>query len=218
MNRLPFDPYDFFGYLASGLLVAVGMDRVLGFPRVLGQDFKVVDAAVLLLGVYVAGQIVATLAKATFEDGFVDKILGRPSVNLFREKRPLIRGALFRGFYQPLPANVRKKVMEKARGKGVVGLGEGLFLHVRYSREILGDERILKRLDSFINQYGFSRNLAFTSILVGVSLLIKGRLLASAELLNYGDTALIAGVALLYRYLKFFRQYSYEIFNAYAAD
>src|SRR6266566_6707064 len=121
MNRLPFDPYDFFGYLASGLLVAVGMDRVLGFPRVLGQDFKVVDAAVLLLGVYVAGQIVATLAKATFEDGFVDKILGRPSVNLFREKRPLIRGALFRGFYQPLPANVRKKVMEKARGKGVVG-------------------------------------------------------------------------------------------------
>ena len=34
MNRIPFATYDFFGYLASGLLLIIGMDLALGFPRV----------------------------------------------------------------------------------------------------------------------------------------------------------------------------------------
>jgi hypothetical protein len=37
MNRVPFATYDFFGYLASGLLVIIGMELTLGFPRVLAQ-------------------------------------------------------------------------------------------------------------------------------------------------------------------------------------
>lgn len=218
MNRLPFDPYDFFGYLASGLIVVVGMDLILGFPKVLGQEFKTVDAAILILGIYVAGQIVATVAKAALEDGLVKKILRSPTVNLFNEKKPVVRGVLFPGFYQPLPSHIRKKVLEKARTKGVVGHDEGLFLEVRYSREILGNEKILKRLDSFINQYGFSRNLAFVSIVLGVGLLVRGSALSSTELLEYGGTSLIVGIAMLYRYLKFFRQYSYEIFNTYGSE
>ena len=36
------------------------------------------------------------------------------------------------------------------------------------------------------------------------------------EQVKYGIVALVAGVLLVYRYLKFFRQYSYEMFNAYA--
>lgn len=58
MDRFPFDPYDFFGYLASGLLIVAGMDIVLGFPRILGQDLKVVDTALLVLAIYIAGQLV----------------------------------------------------------------------------------------------------------------------------------------------------------------
>ncbi len=46
MNRIPFVTYDFFGYLASGLLVVIGMELTLGFPRVLGQDLKAIDAAI----------------------------------------------------------------------------------------------------------------------------------------------------------------------------
>jgi hypothetical protein len=33
MEKLPFDPYDFFGYIASGLLFVVGMNLVLGYPK-----------------------------------------------------------------------------------------------------------------------------------------------------------------------------------------
>jgi hypothetical protein len=215
MSQIPFDPYDFFGYLAAGLLVVVGMDLTLGFPRILGQDLKVVDVAVLLLGVYVAGQLTATPARAVIEDGIVGKVLGRPSVNLLRAERPLIRGFVFPGFFKPLPEPIRLRILAKARADGMEHDGEALFLHVRYLPEILGNEKLMARLAGFLNKYGFARNLAFTSLLVAIALLIKGRLEGDQRLLDYAYLGFVAAVLLFYRYLKFFRQYSYELFNTY---
>lgn len=217
MNRIPFATYDFFGYLASGLLLIVGMELTLGFPRVLGQDLKPIDVVALLLAVYVAGQLVATPSKAVLEDGLVEKVLGRPNVNLFRRKRPWLHWVLFPGFYKPLPPAVQERVLTRAANEGIGGPGEALFLHVRYSPEICADEKLLARLDTFLNLYGFARNLAFTSLLVGVALSTRAWWLhADAALSKYALTALAVGILLLYRYLKFFRQYSYELFNAYA--
>ena len=218
MNRIPFDPYDFFGYIASGLLVVVGMELTLGFPHVLGRDLKVADGAMLLLAVYVGGQMMATPAKALLEDGLVDKILGRPSINLFRKKKPRMRGFLFPGFYKPFPEYIRKKILSKAESEGIEGTGEALFLHVRYSPQTLKNEKLMAKLDSFINKYGFARNLAFTSLSLGVALLVRTKVLPSPDLMKYAIVALVAGALLFYRYLKFFRQYSYEIFNTYGGD
>jgi len=216
MERVPFDPYDFFGYLASGLLLIAGMDVALGFPRVLGRDLKVVDAALLVLAVYIAGQLLATPAKAVLEDGVVDKVLERPSVNLFRKKRPRVWCFLFPGFYKPLPKEIQARALAKAESEGFRSTGEGLFLHVRYHPQILGNEKLMAKLDSFLNKYGFARNLAFTSLLVGAALVVKSRTAPDLELVHYGWTALVVGALLFYRYLKFFRQYSYELFNVYA--
>lgn len=217
MNRIPFATYDFFGYLASGFLLVIGMELALGFPRVLGQDLRPVDVVALLLAVYVGGQLVATPSKAVLEDGLVEKVLGRPNVNLFRQKRPLLRSVLFPGFYKPLPTGVRERVLNRAASEGVADPGEALFLHVRYSPEVRADDKLLARLDTFLNLYGFARNLAFTSLLVGVALSARLWLPgADPGMTKYALTALAVGVLLLYRYLKFFRQYSYELFNAYA--
>ena len=122
MDKIPFDPYDFFGYIAAGLLAVVGMDITLGFPHVIHRDLKAVDGAVLLLGVYVAGQIIANFAKAILEDGVVDKLLGRPSVNLFR-KAPRVRGFLFSDFYKPLPPEIAASILAKAKAGGIHVLG-----------------------------------------------------------------------------------------------
>lgn len=78
------------------------------------------------------------------------------------------------------------------------------------------NENLLKRLDAFLSKYGFARNLAFTSIVVGMALLSKGYLSGDHNVIRYAVTLLVAGVLLFYRYLKFFRQYSYELFNTYA--
>jgi hypothetical protein len=216
MQQIPFDPYDFFGYLAAGLVVVLGMDLVLGFPHIIGQDLKVLDTIVLLLAVYVAGQLVATPAKAFLEDLIVDKILQRPNVNLFRARRRGVRSILFSGFYKPLSEAIRSRVLAKAEGEGVTDRGETLFLHVRYHARILSNEKLMAKLGSFIDKYGFARNLAFTSCIVGVALLVKFRITRSPELVQYGYTALTVAVLLFYRYLKFLRQYSYELFNTYA--
>jgi hypothetical protein len=217
MSRIPFDPYDFFGYLSSGLLVVVGMDLVFGFPHVLGQDLKAVDAAVLVLAVYVAGQLVAAPAKAILEDGVIDKVLGRPTQNLLRTKKPWIRWLLFPGYYKPLPAEIRARILKKAEAEGIRDTGEALFLHLRYHPQIVDDEKLMAKLDAFINKYGFARNLAFTSLLVGTSLLLKAWLSSESVNSNYAVTAFVGGVLLFYRYLKFFRQYAYEILNTYGS-
>ncbi len=220
MDRFPFDPYDFFGYLASGLLIVVGMDLVLGFPNVLGRELKAFDTAVLIIAIYIAGQLVATPAKALLEDGIVDKILGRPNVNLFRAKKPRIRGLLFPGFYKPLPSAIRVRVHANATQEGASASGESLFLHVRFHPQIRKDEQLMARLTGFLNKYGFARNLGFTCLVVGIALLAKQRIgpvPGTADIARYGWTALVVGILLFYRYLKFFRQYSYEMFNTYAA-
>jgi hypothetical protein len=216
MDKIPFNPYDFFGYLASGLLVVVGMQFILGFPRVLEHDFKVIDGAIFFLGVYVAGQMIATPAKAILEDGIVDKLLKRPHTNLLRDTKPFLRGLLFPGFYKPLPGHTRNRILDKATAEGAGEVGEAMFLHIRYSSQIRDNDKVIARLNGFLNQYGFNRNLAFTSLAVGIALLVKGRLASAPELIRYGLTAVAAGIMLFYRYLKFFRQYSYELFNTYA--
>ena len=86
MERIPLNPYDFFGYLASGLLIVSSMDLVFGFPTILGGDLKVVETAILVLIVYITGQVVATPAKALLEDLVVGRLLKRPNIGLFQEK------------------------------------------------------------------------------------------------------------------------------------
>lgn len=217
MNKLPFDPYDFFGYLASGLLIIVGMDLVLGFPHVLGCDFKLIESGLLIIAIYVTGQIIATPAKALLEDTVVGKVLKRPNVNLFQEKKPRIRGFLFPGFYQPLPEQTRMKLLRKAREEGVTKTGEDLFLHVRYNPVVLQDQKLMEKLSSFLNKYGFNRNLSFSALIVGAAMLIKAFFVCGSnpEIIKYGISSLVVAVLLFYRYLKFFRQNSYEMFNFY---
>jgi len=218
VDKIPFNPYDFFGYLASGFVLAVGMDAVFGFPKILGREPGVIESIALLIAVYVGGQLVATAAKALLEDGFVEKILKRPSVNLFLEQKPRIRGLMFPGFYAPLPSETRKRILNKAKTVGINTTGEDLFLHVRFEPATLENAKLMERLSSFLNLYGFNRNLSFVAMLVGVGLLVAARYLPGqdAATWKYGLSLVVAGILLLYRYLKFFRQYSYELFNTYA--
>jgi hypothetical protein len=215
MDKLPFAPYDFFGYIASGFALLAGMQLAFGFPPVLGRQQSLVESLFLLLAVYVVGHVLATPAKGLLEDVIIDRILKRPSVNLLREKKPKGRGFLFPGYYKPLPTGIAAGVRERALNEGMRSEGEELFLHVRYSSDTRSDERVLGRLDSFRNQYGFNRNLSFTTLLIGAVLLVRAALLHNNEMRAYGIGALVLGVLLFYRYLKFFRQYSYEMFNCY---
>ena len=206
MDKIPFDPYDIFGYLAAGLLVMVGMDVLFGFPHVIGADLKLVEGGVVVLMAYVAGQLVAGPSRLLLETLLVGKLLKRPSVNLLRKKRPWVRWLLFPGYFEALPGPIADRVLDKARAAGISEPGEAMFVHIRFADETLANERLMKKLDAFVAKYGFSRNLAFTSLALAAAFFVKNRIAPSPELVKYGATAAVGGVLLLYRYLKFFRQ------------
>lgn len=218
MNRLPFDPYDFFGYLASGLVVILGMNVVLGFPQVLGADLRPVETLFLLLAVYVTGQITASPAKALLEDAIVGRVLGRPAMNLLAIRPSPFWSRLFPGYYHAWADRARDRLLARCAAEGVdaADAGEPIFLHVRFRPEIRTDTSLMKRLDEFRNKYGFCRNLSFVTLIVGIVMVTRYWFEPRPELLQYGVTALAAGIMLFYRYLKFLRLYTFELFNTYA--
>ena len=91
-----------------------------------------------------------------------------------------------------------------------------MFLHVRFRDEVRKDEALMRRLDVFLAQYGFARNMAFALLAIGLTLLVNARLTHRANLPLFAILALSVGAGMWFRYLKFFRQYSYELFNSYA--
>jgi len=216
MKDFPFDAYDFFGYLATGLLILVGLEHIVGVPEITGKELKTLDLLVVALGAYIVGQITATPAKALLEDFLVGKLLKKPSTNLMREKRPWMWFA-FPGYLSALPAPVRGRVLARASSEGESAVdGEALFLHIRFRDYVRTDAVLIGRLDSFLNKYGFNRNLCFACLAVGLAILCTTTFDVSSQTSRYALLSVVAGVALFYRYLKFFRQYSYELFNAYA--
>lgn len=218
MKEFPFDPYDFFGYIASGLLIVIGLEILIGVPQVLGKDLKSFDLIALGLGVYIAGQLVATPSKWFLENVIVRQLLKTPSINLMASKddKPFLH-YIFPGYYEPLPSQVQQQIIKKAKNENLEDpQGETLFLHIRFRDYLRNDNNLMTRLQSFLNKYGFNRNLCLVCFIFGISILLFKDFNMSSKETRYALLALITGILLFYRYIKFFRQYSYELFNSYA--
>jgi hypothetical protein len=84
-----------------------------------------------------------------------------------------------------------------------------------------GDAPVQARLETFLNLYGFCRNMAMALVLAAFALGI-GLIVGSAETgpdVSPGVwliTAVVAAVGLFYRYLKFLRQFGVELLTSYA--
>jgi hypothetical protein len=217
MKELPFDPYDFFGYIASGLVLLVVAQLTLGFPKIFGAELKPFDIAVTALAVYIGGQIVAGPAKFLFEDLIVHRALGSPTKNLLNPRPRRLLNFFFPGFYKPLPSVTRVRLAAKIKVLQLDGTDtEGVFLTIRYAPEVRASKSLIAKIDGFRDMYGFNRNVSFSLLFAAVCFTIAAYVKGSHLLIHYAIAALVAGALLFYRYLKFFRQYSYELFNSYA--
>jgi hypothetical protein len=221
--KIPFSAYDFFGYLASGFFLLVAIDYAFNGGRLLEEEHSVAYAIFWVAVAYVAGHVVAHLAGAVLEQGVVRKLLRSPEESLFDEQRPGgLLPRVFLGFYKPLPPETRRTVLQKAeKVAGIATPGRGLFFHCHPI--VMREEVAQERLGAFLNLYGFCRNLAVTMILC-VPILIAGAYLVdspesalSRHRLLWAGAALVAAVFLFYRYLKFFRHYTVEVYRVYAA-
>ncbi len=213
MDRSPFSAYDLFGYLASGFLVILAVDFVARAGWLVSSPSPSVVAMAFWTGVaYVVGQILATPSAWLLESVFVGRVLGKPESTLIGARRA--RAALlFPGYAKPLPAALRRRITERAAD--LAQDPEALFLHA--AARARSDPSAASRLGTFLNLYGFCRNVTF-ALLVCAGLLLGARFVVPQPPTRWlALAALVAAVGMLYRYLKFLRLHGVEVLVAFEA-
>jgi len=214
ISKIPFTVYDFFAYLFSGSVLVAAVDYLYSYQWLVQDKPKAVFIIFLLGLAYVTGHLVAHFSSLLLEQLLVDKVLKRPSRTLMGEPPPPFLRRIFPGYYSPLPQKTQERVKSQSEKRGFEGSGESLFLHAY--PVVKADERVQRRLDKFHNLYGFARNMALAFMAAAALLAwykwVGDRPLNSSWIIL--STGL--GIGMLYRYLKFFRQYSYEVLITYA--
>lgn len=217
-SKIPFTSYDFWAYLSAGFLLLFVGDYVADTQVFARTSWTLVQGVVAVSAAYAVGQLVASASAWMFERGLVGRWLGYPRNVLFGRASAgrWVRRAL-PGYFHALPDETKHAALTRAQTMGVDGPGEALFWaaygHARSSPVVMG------RLDNFLNLYGFCRNTALVAFLDAGLLLGHYRWGGgNRDDLYLAGVAIIVGMGLLLRYLKFFRHFAVELFTAYASS
>jgi hypothetical protein len=77
-------------------------------------------------------------------------------------------------------------------------------------------ERAASRLDYLKNQYGFARNIAFAFFCSAVMIVYEDVTGPRRVSMRWAVAGIAVSVCMLYRYLKFYREYASELLKRYA--
>src|SRR5579872_1684691 len=171
LDKFPFSVYDFLAYISSGMVLLVTADYIWGLGLLSRKEASPIFSVVVALLAYVAGHVAAHFSTWFFEHLLVGRVLQRPSTLLLGGAprwKPL--AWIFPHYHRAFPPNIQKRIREVASERHCMAEGEGLFLHAYPIVTALDKNQA--RLDIFLNQYGFARNMAvafFTSA-IGIAL------------------------------------------------
>ena len=215
-QKIPFTSYDFWAYLSAGFMLLFAMDQAAGTKLLMRDTWTVVQGVMAVSVAYAVGQLVASASSWLFEKLLVGRCLGYPRNILFGQPKawPWVR-KLMPTYFAPLPPETQKTALEKGGKVGVNKPGEALFWPAHtYGR---GTPAVASRLDNFLNLYGFCRNTALVAF-VDAAVLYWSYLQPKgpAEHLLWARIALVVGIGMTFRYLKFFRHFALEVFTAWA--
>jgi len=214
--KIPFSIYDFFGYLGSGFVLLCAVNYAFDGGWLIKKDLWTVHVAFWTMLAYIIGHIIANISSFLLEHKFLREVLISPEETLFdEEKRKGFWPKLFPIYYKPFPEETRKRVLIKAKKAGINNPGRGLFFHCHPL--VISQKHTSARLGTFLNLYGFSRNISMAGLLAA-SVLIIGMISTGFSVQKVWWVIVAIGVTfgMLYRYLKFFKHYTEEVFRAYA--
>jgi len=225
MDRLlRFSDYDVFAYLASGAIALAIADLLFSTSFIVGAEWTVAQGVLTIFAGFVLGQVLASPSAWLLEDLFVRKLLGRPN-EVLMGARPIggVRGFLAKtilgNFYTPLHPSVQTRLSAIMTTHRLTD-AEALFW-LAFS-EAKAEPIAYSRMSSFLNQYGFARNMTFVLFLGGIALVVVGAMTdpptgASDNRVAVGALALAAALGMIHRYLKFLRLYSVEVLTTFDA-
>lgn len=221
MSRIPFTLYDFFGCLSAGFVLLSAGDYAFDRRWLLDDQLGLIAGVFWAVAAYIAGHIVANMAGWVLETKIVREVLRSPEETLFWTHQTSGWRRLFPGHYRRLPKETQDRVLDLAYQRaGIKQPGRALFFHC--FAIVKREQATRERLETFLNLYGFCRNVCM-ALLLGAGLLILGVVSDSWRESGVGKhvwwaipAAILASVGMFYRYLKFFRDYTVEVFRSYA--
>ena len=239
MKSIPFSFYDFFGYLAPGFLTLAVIDLVFLDKYLYKQDKSIVAFWVLLVGgAYLVGHVLALFCNSVYERLIVSKWLKKPATNLFLDREIGLEGKLFKNYFESLPEQIRKKILEKATrehleipklieaalpNKKITNKDltddlkndiRALYLHA-HSRVKL-NEVAMAQQDTFLKLYGFARNISFSSLVATFLIIYHCIAHCLSQNWHWLVVFFVSFIAMFYVYLKFYRWHTRELFLAYS--
>lgn len=215
-QKIPFTSYDFWAYLSAGFLLLFAVDQAAGTKLLMRDSWTVVQGVIAVSLAYVVGQLVASVSSWLFEKVLVGKLLGYPRNVLFGQPKawPWVRRCI-PGYFEALPDATQKAALDKGGKVGVIASGEALFWPAFANAR--ATPPVMARLNDFLNLYGFSRNIALVGLIDAAIFQWSFLQPNSADVhLLYARIALVIGLGMTLRYLKFFRLYAVEVFTSFA--
>lgn len=218
----PFTDYDFYSYLACGLLFLFGLDFwSTGGQYFLHDDWTFIRGALIVAFSYVVGQVISIPSSIILEHGLARKLLRPPAVIMISSEQSGIEKFiefLVGRHYSPLPQNVIEKIFINAQqDTGLskqqleANIKEIFVVALKKSRD---SQDTQNRINFFRNQYSLGRNIAFSSFVLTILFFQKaiwGNLPAC-----WGTLALVITLGMLLRFLKFYSCCAKEVLTSYA--
>jgi len=220
----PLTSYDFYSYLACGMVFLIGLDYCYTSGQLLRHDWTVFQGTIAIALAYIVGQIIAIPASMIFEHWLVRNILRPPAVVMLSEQQSriehFIEKFLIGRHYSPLPKNVIHRIYNRAQEETNLSHTElqadvyeviaPALVNARNSQETT------KRIDFFRNQYSFSRNVSFSSLLVFFFLCDSSFRLSGKVEVNAILFSIFVCIGMFVRFLKFYSSTSAEVLRSYA--
>jgi len=221
----PFTDYDFYGYLACGLVVLFAFDYFqTGGQYLIHDHWSFIQGALIVSLAYVVGQIVAMPSSIILEHGFARGLLRPPAAVLMSNKPTMLEGFISRflvgPYYSPFPEGTRTKILVNAetdtglQHHQLLANTEEIFTPAYNAARKIEDSR--KRMDDFRNQYGFNRNMCFSGLIATALLFIRAWEGADKNAWGLAVMALILSLGMLIRFLKFYTCFAREVLRSYA--
>lgn len=221
----PFTDYDFYSYLACGLVLLFGFDYwSTGGQYLLHDNWTFFQGALAISLAYVTGQIIAIPSSIFIEHWLARKVLRPPAILLIsgtqNKTEKFIEKFLIGRHYSPLPKGVIEKIFSKAEQDTELSRQElekdikEIFVPALELARSVPETK--SRIDFFRNQYSFSRNMAFSGLVITILFCDSALRSGNESALPFAILSSIMSFGMLVRFLKFYSCCATEVLRAYA--
>jgi len=220
----PLTDYEFYAYLIAGGLLLAAVDYTLGTGGLVARThWTLVDGLFWGAIAYLAGQVSAAPSSALLEHVVARRWMTIPAdIQLGLKQRNAFETCFAAFFapreYAPMKPALRAAALQRAStrlGQPAGGLdGETVFQAAFHAARTSSDTAA--RLSTFLNQYGFCRNVAFVSTLAAGLLGWREWSAPSSQTALLLAGSFVLAIGMFGRFLKFYAAYSLDVLRAFA--